>query len=174
MRRLVACVLVVTSSGCLGLTRRNRPGAALADLSAIGGLVLVAKHAGCEEPPPMPDPFGFDWQTECVGADLAVGAGIALLLIGGIGGAILLSDEYERPAEERVGAPVVTVTPGPPLPDLPAARVDEVTLRFARQARRATAAGDCAGARASLAAVARRDSAYHADLLASGALAACL
>ena len=170
MRRPIAVVLVAAlGSGCLGLTRKHRGTAVAADVAAIGGLLLVAKNAGCQERPAREDP----WDLDCIDADLGVGAGIALIAVGLTLGAWLLDKESDSPAAERVGAPIVTVTPGPVLPDLPAGRVDSQTMQLARQARRATAAGDCNAARASLDSVARRDPAYHAALVESPAVASC-
>ena len=177
MRRLIAILLLVSvTSGCSAMTRQRRATAALADLSAVSGLLLVAKNAGCQTRSPMRDEYGLPTEVtafDCVGEDLAVGAGVVLLGIGALIGATLLVDEAASPRAEQVGGPVVTVTPAPPMPDLPTARVDDRTLQFAKQARRSAANGDCDATRRMLTLIAHRDPGYHASLAVSPAVAAC-
>jgi hypothetical protein len=78
-----------------------------------------------------------------------------------------------------LAAPPPTPAPRPapaprPIYDLPTRATDATTLRLARQAARAATMRQCSAARVTLREIAARDAAYHAELRAMPAVAACL
>ena len=167
MRRLLAAaVIVALVSGCSAFARRHRVPAALADAGAVAGAYLFATNYSCDR-----ESGGLVSALDCAGTGAAAGVGVSLLVISATVGIVILANQPDDPPERR--GPEVVVEPAPFLPPLPEGHADAETMRMARQARRATAAGDCAAARASLGAVARRDAAYHAALVESDAVAAC-
>lgn len=162
-------LVAAMASGCSTLTSRHRAIAAAADVTAAVGTLVAVISLQREDKPVELDPR----RHHCDAADRrATYGGVAVLLAASVG-LFLMLDESSRPADERVGAPVVTVTEGPALPPLPEVETDPQTLQFAKQARRASVGGDCATARNNLERIAERDPAYHAALVGSPAVAAC-
>lgn len=161
-------VLLLVSS-CSALTRKHRAIAAAVDVTGAIGALVAMDGIRCEGRPPDEDPDRHD----CDSADRQATIGMIIVALAAGAGLFLILDEQSGPEGERVGAPVVTVTPGPALPPLPEVETDAQTLQLAKQARRASVGGDCATARKMLASIAGRDAAYHAALVASPAVAGC-
>jgi hypothetical protein len=161
--------IVVFNASCSTLTSRHRTIAAIADVAAVAGTAIAVIGLRCEELPPELDPR----DHHCDEEDRMATAGMLVVAIAATVGVFLIVDERSQPEQDRVGAPVVKTTAGPPLPPLPKSRTDDDTLQLAKQARRAAVAGNCQTARSLLKGIAERDKLYHDALVQSPALANC-
>jgi hypothetical protein len=175
--RLVALALLIAFLPACATRAEAKLGGGIL---ALGSVVAVATGAGsivegrsCEtDPEDDCDTMGLLY---VMGAVLIAGGTLLGL---GAGAVWTSADDETEDARIQVAprpAPPPAPTPTPrAVVGLPARATDDTTLRLARQAARAASLRQCSAARVTLREIAARDAAYHAELTATPAVAACL